>query len=66
MLKLIFAAALLIAYAATESEVELEDGVLVLTEDNFDSVVQDNEFVLVEFCKCCQYEYLFLSSCLVI
>lgn len=34
-----------------KSEVQVEDGVLVLTEDNFDSVIDDNEFVLVEFCK---------------
>lgn len=33
------------------AKIEVEDGVLVVTKDNFDSVIQDNEFVLVEFCK---------------
>jgi len=32
-----------------DAEVKTEDGVLVLTTDNFPSVVKDNEFVLVEF-----------------
>jgi len=30
-------------------EVKTEDGVLVLTTDNFESVIKENEFVLVEF-----------------
>lgn len=34
-----------------DAEVKTEDGVLVLTTDNFPSVIKDNEFVLVEFCK---------------
>lgn len=32
-----------------DAEVKTEDGVLVLTTDNFQSVIKDNEFVLVEF-----------------
>ena len=56
MLRLfVLAAALLSLAMANESDekpqVEIEDGVLVLTDKNFDSVVKDNEFVLVEFCK---------------
>lgn len=39
-----------VAFCA-DAEVTIEDGVLVLTDDNFKSVVTDNEFVLVEFCK---------------
>lgn len=34
-----------------DAEVKTEDGVLVLTTDNFPSVIKDNEFVLVEFCE---------------
>jgi protein disulfide-isomerase A1 len=31
------------------SEVTLEEGVIVLTKDNFDSVMESNTHVLVEF-----------------
>lgn len=34
-----------------DAEVKTEDGVLVLTTENFESVIKENEFVLVEFCK---------------
>lgn len=33
-------------------EIKEEDNVLVLNKDNFDSAITDNEFILVEFCKC--------------
>ena len=32
-------------------ELKTEEGVLVLNKDNFQNVIDDNEFVLVEFCK---------------
>ena len=32
-------------------EIETEDGVLVLTQNNFQSAIEDNAFVLVEFCE---------------
>lgn len=32
-----------------DAEVKTEDGVLILTTDNFESVIKNNEFVLVEF-----------------
>lgn len=35
--------------AATFADVKTEDNVLVLTEDNFDAVIKDNDYVLIEF-----------------
>ena len=32
-------------------EIEEEDGVLVGTEANFKQIIDENEFVLMEFCK---------------
>ena len=52
MLKVMVLVALVALSAADEKpEIELEQGVLVLTTANFDAAVKDNEFVLVEFCK---------------
>lgn len=35
----------------TDSKPSVENGVLVLTQANFQSTIKENEFVLVEFCK---------------
>lgn len=45
------AALCLAAITHAAQKVETEDGVLVVTKDNFDSVVQDNDYVLLEFCE---------------
>lgn len=36
-------------------EIKLDEGVLVLTEQNFDQAITDNKYVLVEFCKYCHF-----------
>ncbi len=41
------------------AEVEVEEGVLVITADNYQQIIDENEFVLVEFCKClCKDNYV--------
>ena len=36
---------------AGAAEVEEEDDVLVVTGDNYKQILEENEFVLLEFCK---------------
>lgn len=43
---------LAIALTVNAGEVKKEENVWVLNKDNFQEVIQSNQFVLVEFCKC--------------
>ena len=40
-----------LSFAAEAPEVTEEEGVIVLTDDNFDHVVENTKYLLVEFCK---------------
>ena len=35
----------------SSDEIEVEEDVLVLNENNFEKAINDNEYILVEFCK---------------
>lgn len=48
---------LLCAFSAVFADISEENGVLVLTEANFDGAIADNKYILVEFCK-----YFFLPA----
>uniref|UniRef100_A0A348G609 Protein disulfide-isomerase n=1 Tax=Odontomachus monticola TaxID=613454 RepID=A0A348G609_ODOMO len=44
-----FGLAALCLVTVTLAKVELDEGILVINKDNFDSVINDNEYVLIEF-----------------
>lgn len=46
-------------FVQCEAEPSVEGGVLVLTQANFQTVIKDNEFILVEFCKYHSISYLY-------
>lgn len=52
-MKVIFCLVVLLVAGLThgEDDVKEEDGVLILTKANFKGVLENNEFILVEFCK---------------
>lgn len=54
----VFSLATLCFVVTCYGKVETDEGVLVVTKDNFDSVIQDNEYVLLEFCE---YNFTFRS-----
>lgn len=33
------------------ADIATEDGVLVITKDNFEQAVKDHSYILIEFCK---------------
>lgn len=44
-------AVLSVSTTFADDDIELEEGVLVLTKGNFQKAIDSNEFILVEFCK---------------
>ena len=44
-------------------EFKEDEGVLVLTKDNFDKALEKHQYVLAEFCKCKLFAEHYLSVC---
>lgn len=57
--------ALVASFAAVgfAEEIEVEENVYVLGDSTFKKFVEDNEFVLAEFCMCCVVMAICLSCC---
>lgn len=50
-MKVLFSIVAILVAASNAAEVTEEDNVAVLTDKNFQSFIDENAFVLVEFCK---------------
>jgi len=50
-MKFLLLTCLVAGIVQADVEVKREENVLVLTKENFESVISENKFILVEFCK---------------
>ena len=50
-MKLLLVAVVALFAVAHSADIKDEEGVLVLTKDNFDGALADNKHILVEFCE---------------
>ncbi len=57
MLRTVCVLLLALAGMSLAAEIEVEENVLVLTEENFKEAVEANTYILVEFCTSCLSAY---------
>ena len=50
-MKLLLVAVVALFAVSHSADIKDEEGVLVLTKDNFDGALSDNKHILVEFCE---------------